>query len=669
MTFVRRPIRGQSLALALFFSLIPSLGMARETLTMEPFQGRKVRVDGSLGDWPAQFEKLDSTLSGQGVEASALVGYDDTSLYFALKTNSARIVRKAKPGPGQDHATLEIVFPGKHGEKGRAHSVDIYPGDPGKIAGAVLVDGKQLGSAEIVEFERDGGFDVEVRLPWSALPEAATLRVGLKGRISFHDASAPGKMVALVSTSPKGQLKPLVSLVEAGLIDTLVGDRGLRPVPAREAYGELTGGGSLERVALYNNILTIVGPDYRGGSEFFLSELDVNSAAQIQRLELFDFNRDGKDEIVIEKRLSPSSLEFRQVVSVLAVSSDGVPSQVFVAEVAIVTRAGKIENKVSLSKAKGEPSLLISQGSSSGFEFETFREPTLGEGIPSALLPWGPVEARRYTFRGQKFVVAEETPKKPLKGQTTRSTQKTTPKEQPAARGTPSSERAGAEVPAAPNVDRLYALYRKNRGPTLGPMRAEFWQDVAEDERTERVVWHDRELLVLGEGFQGGTKFAALTLPVKEAKDVISVSLLEATGDAKLDIVVHALLHAQTGEAPKKQAVVRQVLFIYRIESGRIAQTFAAEIGRTVGKRQILGAYRFHDVEGRLVLDLLRGRALGFTEDNYPFSEEPNPERSNHAKSGPEGPTGPPVWPLVLPWSGTAQRRFSFSAGEFRETT
>ena len=62
----------------------------------------------------------------QGVEASALVGYDDTSLYFALKTNSARIARKAKPGPGQDHATLEIAFPGKHGEKGRVHSVDWF---------------------------------------------------------------------------------------------------------------------------------------------------------------------------------------------------------------------------------------------------------------------------------------------------------------------------------------------------------------------------------------------------------------------------------------------------------------------------------------------------------------------------------------------------------------
>jgi hypothetical protein len=625
---------------------------------MEPFQGRKARIDGSLGEWPANFEKLDVSITGQGTEASALVGYDDTSLYFALKTNSKSITRKAKPGPGQDHATLEIVFPERSGESGRTHSIDVYPGDPGKVAALVLLDGKELRTAEVVEFERDDGFDLEARLPWSAFSESTTVRVGLKGRISFYEASVPGKMVAQVSTSQKGTSAPLLSEVEAGLVDILVGEKGLRARPAREAYGELTGGGSLERVALYGNILTIVGPDYRGGTEFYLSPLDVNSAEQVQRLELFDFNRDGKDEIVIEKRLSPSTTKYRQVVSVLEVSSEGVPSQIFLGEVGIVTDAGKIQNKVTLSGSNGESSLIIAQGAASGFEEQTFREPTLGDGIPSALLPWGPTSARRYTYRGQKLTLAEETPTKGYKNRAPEKGVSQRPKAAQTSAPAKSTRDPSAAV-TAPQLDRVYGLYKKSRGPGIGPVRAEFWQDVAEDERVERIVWQDRDLLVLGDGFQGGTKFAAATLPVKDAKDILNVSLLDVTGEGKLDLVVHAVLHAQAGDALKSQAVVRQVLFVYRVDSGLITQVFATEVGRALGKQQVLGAFRLLDVAGHPTIELLRGRALGFTEETYPFREEP----SQKAQSGAT------IRPLLLPWSTITRRRFSFSAGEFRETT
>jgi hypothetical protein len=656
MTISSRFIRSVPWALAALFALPTGHAEARQNLAMEPFQGRKIRIDGSLGDWPAHLDALDVKIQGSGVEASALVGYDDSNLYFALRTNTGSIVRQAKPGPGQDHATLELSVPAAQGEKARTHTVDFYPGDPGKLGGAVLVDGKTITSAEIVEFEKDQGFDLEARVPWSAIPGANRVRVGLRGRVSFFDATAPGKVTSALGTSSKGTLMPLTSSAETGLLDALVGEKGLRPIPAREAYGELTGGGTLERVALYGNFLTIVGPDYRGGQEFFAVALDVNSASQIQRLELFDLNQDGRDEIILEKRIAPSPSGYRQVVSVLEVSKDGVPAEIFLAEVAIVTEAGKIENELKLTRSGGKAALVIAQGKESGFEQGSFREPRLGEGIPSALLPWDPVESRRYVYRGKRLELEEETPSKtrgktkPVSRASTENVNHTAGARPSAAAGPPTQKPTGS------NLERLYALYKKSKS-SVGPIRGEFWEDVAEDERTERVVWQDRDLLVLGDGFQGGTKFAALTLPVKDPEDVLHVSLVEVTGDGKLDIVVHALLHAKAGDVSKNEPVVRQVVLLYSLQAGRLAPIFAAEVGRSLGKKQIVAGFRVLENNGRPVVELTPGRALGFTSKTYPFQEDPNPE----------APTGATIRPILLPWSATKSRRFAFSAGELRE--
>jgi hypothetical protein len=651
MTLAKRGSRKGLLALGLVTLLGASPAVARPNLAMEPFQGRKIRIDGSLGDWPAHLEKLDIQVQGTGSEASALLGYDNESLYFAIKANSKDIVRKSKPGPGQDHATVELLVPGGPGAKSYPLTLEFYPGDPGKLEGAILVNGKTVTEGEIVEFQKEDSFELEARVPWSALPGTHRVRTGLRGRISFFDAGPSAKITRVASTSDKGTLIPLTSFAETGLIEVLVGEKGLRPTPAREAYGELTGQGTLERVALYGNLLTIVGPDYRGGQEFFASPLDVSEPSQVVRLELFDFNRDGKDEIVIEKRISPSSTDYRQVVSVLEVSSDGVPSEIFLAEVALVTKSGKVQNELTLSRKEKEPALIVAQGKHSGFEEETFREPRLGEGIPSAILPWEPIQSRRYVYRGHRLELALEVPAP------SRSVKGAKPKSEKAdPRPTSVSSAAGIAKAPSSNLDRLFALYKKSK-PNSGPIRVEIWEDVAEDERPERIVWQDKDIVVLGEGFQSGTKFAAVTLPVKESDDVLSVSLLEVTGDNKLDIVVHALIHAKAGDVSKSEAVVRQVILLYNLQGGRLVPIFSAEVGRALGNKQIVSGFRVFESGGSKALELASGRAIGFTAKTYPFPEDPNPEQ----------PKGATIRPILLPWGTTKSRRFTFSAGELRE--
>src|SRR6187431_1200890 len=63
---------------------------AEEYLSAEPMDGKKVRIDGMLRDWPGGFVKLrgQSKLGGE-----ALVGYDKEHLYLAASIEDSKIVR------------------------------------------------------------------------------------------------------------------------------------------------------------------------------------------------------------------------------------------------------------------------------------------------------------------------------------------------------------------------------------------------------------------------------------------------------------------------------------------------------------------------------------------------------------------------------------------------
>jgi len=621
-------------------------------LTLEPFQGKKVRIDGALGEWPAGFEVLGVRLEGSGADSSGLVGYDDSYLYVALKAKSASIVRRSSPGAGQDRLSLEVYFPPVPGRSAKTRRIDFYPGDPGKLKGLVALDGQVVSSAEIVEYAHDDGFDLEARLPWSALPEASRLRAGLRGRLSFYDATSPGKIGGAVSTSAKkdAAMPPLPLFAEAGLIDYLLSEGHRKITPDREAFAELTGRGTLEKVALYGNLLSIVGPDYRKGEEYYLSALDVDSAEQIKRLDLVDFNGDGKAEILIEKRLGSSKAKYRQVVQVLDLDAQGAPTSIFLAEVAIATEEGKIENKLTVSSGS-KPSLSIEQGKYSGFKPDTFREPSFAEGVPSAILPWSEVRARRYVYDNHGFSLSQETKGTPL----VKSDAPAKPSSSPSSSSGSSAvgRKSSATTAIAPaDLTRLYDSYKKARGGKLGAIFAESWVDVAEDARPERVLVQDRDLLVLGEGFLGGKGYAYSQLPVKEPRDILSMTPMELTGDEKREIVIHVQLRAQTGEKPKGQEVVRQVVFVYGIQGGKITRLFAAEVGRSLEGQQVLGTFRVDKSSGGPRLELGSGRALGFTKKTYPFPQE-------EAANG--------IEPLLLPWGPVRQKRFSFNGGSFQE--
>lgn len=630
------------------FSL-PALAGGR-TIVAEPMQDEKVRIDGDLREWPNKMTELGDTLSGSGgadPRAAVTIGYDEASLFVVLKIFDKRIVRSAAAGANEDHATLSLAFP--RGRDFDTYEVELYPGNPGKVPGVIKLKGTVLSGAKIVEAPSEGGLHVEAQIPWSAFPDAGKVRVGMRAAVTYTDADASGSISGVISTASgrSGRaLPPLLLEAEEGLDSQLLKPKGLSN-PSREAFGNVWGDPMIERVAVFGSSLAIVGPHYRDGKEFYFADLGVKDGSMVTRLALVDFDGDGRDEIVVQKRIGASD-KYREILTVTKVGNDGTPFQAFAQEVGIKTPDGKIENRVSIKSNTIE----VAQGDSDGFEPASYAEVTPSD-MGSALLPWESVGSRTFKWVGKGFEQAEQTPFTPKAGAAPKSAKS-------AKKGAKSAAPRGDEPPAPPAprapssdelLDRVYALYRKDRGVGGGKPSFDFVTDVAGDRGTERVLVHGKDLVVFGKGFRQGLSYAFITVGVTDPKDIVDVTARDLTGDGKAEIIVRAVLHAKASKALGGDMVERRALMVYGIKDEALARVFAAETSRAVGDNEILGAVAFEPGKRGMDIELRPARALGWTEKSYPFP--------------PDTTTAGGLEPLLLPWGDAGKRRYRWDGSAY----
>src|SRR6188768_881026 len=217
---MKRLLSRLPLALALLLTLATAAaGAANRSISAEPVDDVKIRIDGDLREWPNKMTDLGDTLegkpSGGDPRVAATVAYDENSLYVVLKVFDQKIVRTTAAGASEDHATLFLNFP-----KGQTYSVELYPGQPGKVAGSIKVKGAPVAQSKIVEAPTDKGLSVEAQIPWTAFPEAARTRVGLRATITYTDADASGNVKAVIGTSQTRSgsgMPPLLMANEQGL--------------------------------------------------------------------------------------------------------------------------------------------------------------------------------------------------------------------------------------------------------------------------------------------------------------------------------------------------------------------------------------------------------------------------------------------------------------------
>lgn len=629
---------------ALLVSTLPALAGGR-MIEAEPMEGEKVRIDGDLREWPNKMVELGDTLSGTGggdPRAATTIGYDDANLYVVLKIWDKKIVRTAAAGAGEDHATLTLAFP--RGRDFETYELELYPGNPGKVAGAVKLRGSVVSGAKIVEAPSPGGLYVEAQIPWSAFADANKTRVGLRASVTYTDADAPGSISGVISTAPgrSGKaLPPFMLEAENGLERNLLRAKNIVGA-SREVYGNVSGDAMVERVAVFGDSLAIVGPHYRGGKEFYFADLGVKDGSMVTRLELVDFDGDGRDEIVVQKRVGATD-KYREVLTVTKVGNDDTPFQAFAHEVGIKTSEGKIQNRVSLKGGVIE----ISQGESEGFEPGSYSEVTPSD-MGATILPWENVGSRTFKWQGKSFEQSGETAGS---GKGVSSTAKKPKKAAVAA----SDEPPAPPPPRAPTsdelLDRVYALYKKDRGVGGGKPSFDFVTDVAGDRGPERVLMHGKDLVVFGKGFRQGSSYAFITVGVTDPKDIVDVTARDITGDGKAEILVRAVLHAKASKALGGDVVERRALMVYGINGDALTRVFAAETSRAVGDNEILGAVAFQPGKRGLEIELRPARAIGWTEKSYPFP--------------PDTTTAGGLEPLLLPWGDAGKRRYTWNGSAY----
>jgi len=620
-------------------------GTAQGDTPVEVFEraGATLLLDGLVRDWQG-FGALRAVDEGSSVVSGApawrnaddasfgfALASDDTYLWIAAEIRDDRIQRTRAHRATEDALVISLAA-GPAGTQLLAYDVALYPGEPGSFPGAVRFRGRSgdVTGASVVESATGSGFVLEARIPWGSLPGLVAARSTLRARVAYHDSDdSPGRVDSIVATG-RGDaqnanlLAFTVNASAAGagapdLLERFQRDRSLvGATPRLDRRVDFAGDGQPERVVVFPRHLVVYGPGVAGGSSYAYVELPGGADVTLLDARVRDVTGDGRAEVLVRQRV-PTGEYSREVLSVFMANDDGTPRRVFAHELAREGGANRVTNLLADEAGGG---LRVSLGSAVGWTASNY--PTAAEaGVMPPLVPWGPDRVRVYTYnvasRGFQALRSEANP---LAGASVPSTG-------------PQPTTALPRSLAAPDVPALLRLYRTQTG--LGaeapPNFAEVG-DVAEDATPEQVHIYGRTLVVVGAAFLGGRNYYQLGLPLQDGDAVLSLRLVDLTGDSKAEAVLRVRRAATSqirGETVPSQ---REMLLVYRFGTQR-GRLFAGEVGRRVGAQSISNVVRLPGEgasPGTIVHDA--GSATGWTAENYPFHDTP-----------PQG-----HFPLRLPW-------------------
>lgn len=601
-------------------------GTALRASLLEP---KAIKLDGLLKEW-APLSGMPYALKGRAskpdAEGRAAVAYDAANLYVAAEVTDDTL------RAGADHIELVLGFPG-----GTVQEVELFPGDPGKSPGSArLKDGGAIAGARVIEAPISGGWSLEASIPWSAFPLAKSVRVGLRGALFFHDADGAAAIKNQLGTAPSAaypSLPPISTETEQALADGLVKDRSLKGAPRFNLLADVAGDSMKERVLVYDRYLVVLGSSFRKGTEYYYSDLGVDpDKGMLPSFELRDLTGDGQSELILRKRIGTPT-RYREQLQVLHFGNGDVPLPIFQHEIGVTTEAGSLTNEVSFLPDGAKTAIKITPGTARGFTVDNYREPTESSFDP-VLLPWGAIASQTYKLSGKDFSRSAEEKQ---------AAQEKTPDKAPP----PSASLPKAPPPpsASELLEKVYDLYKRDRGASGRP-RFDLAVDVTADKQAERVLLHDRDLVMFGKGYKNGTGYTFLTLTQFAAgADILDLGARDLTGDGKAEIIVKGLLHTA---APREigGTIDREVVLVYQVNGDTLKRVFAAEIGRSLGGKRVQGTLRLLP-DG---IELAPGKATEWTESSYPFGQDTS---------------GGGFEPLLLPWGGSKAVRYRWSGTGF----
>lgn len=604
-------------------------------LRLEPVAPGQIRVDGDVGEWRgARFAELGDA---QGSSLQYALGYDASALYVAARVHDDELVRSARPGTREDAIVLTLAMPrggGRHvrsevwlfaGEMGRSRasaSVAAAGAKPARDAAIQVVEGP---------LEDGAGYVVEARVPWKSVAHGAEHQLG-RGAIALHDVDGKvGARAHVVSSSKKRSARALPPLsVQGGangaLLDFLR-DKGIPPTAVRhDLYGDVFGDGRLERVVLAGSFAVVVGPDIQGGGGFHYMDLPVMGAGDVVAAALRALRGTGKAQLTVRLK-QQNGLGKREIFQVWALDTPQA-RRIFALELAKQTADGSVAARMTIGKPKGgkPPAIDVRIGEADGLGPDNFRDRSVS-GVEPILLPWGPVARRVYRWDGSRFAIEREEDN--ADAHTPRSVQAAKP-----ARPADDGAARIATHKKPPGMDQLVAAFRRAQGiPDADAPRFVRHVNVAEDARHESLMLFGAHLLVVGEGYRGGSGYFYFQLPVQDAADIQRLFTGDVTGDGRREVFVR---HEQ-----RIGDVQREILLGYTFgDDGGMQQILAVEVRRARGDDAIGNVVELVPQRGHWALRIEPGRARGWDRDSYPFVAD----------------AGDGYGALLLPWSDTTAR-------------
>lgn len=591
-----------------------------------------VRIDGVAKEWTNTWRATDYTLSGSrsgpsDADARVVLATDKDNIYVGAEVRDDRVV------PDADHLELLIGFSG-----GSLRSVKLYPGVAGKSRARAIAGGGAVRGAKVVEAPAADGYSLEAQIPWSTFPDAKTARVGMRGAVLLHDADQGKQAHVVLATAGARDWAGLPAIMidpEIGLATGLLTQQRIRTEPAFNLIGNVFGDAMKERVLIYGRYLVVLGPSYRSGAEYFFREIGVDaSTGGLPRCDLQDLTGDGLADLVLRKSFSQGgyTVELLEVLS-YATGGDS-PERIFAHEVSWRTPQGTIAGTAKITGNR----IVLESGGANGASAKAFRPPFKTDAEPM-LFPWGPVSSRTFQLREGRATKVTET------ASGGGATQPAQPSTAPAHAGSG----GGDEVPAnmEQRLAKVYEQYQRERGVSGAP-RFKVTANLVGDAAAERAVVHDRDLVVFGPGFRDGAGYAVVTLaPFATSRDIASLRAQDVTGTGKSSLLVEGSMRAQAPADAGGGEVVRRVLLVYALDKSSLRRVFAAELERSIGSNKVVGGIEL----GRGQIVLRPGKAVGFTEQTYPFAQDVG------SAGGFE--------PLLLPWSGAKPVRYTYDGERF----
>jgi hypothetical protein len=606
----------------------------------------RVVLDGVLREWSNNLTALDDRAQVERGAAQwrgpddASVGFavarDDTSLWFVAEVRDDRVVRSRQHRAADD--TLSLTLAANAGGRWITHAIEVQPGEPGAYAGVVRFEGgAAIPGAQVVEAPlASGGFTVEVKIPWAALPGVRDNLDGLRARVAYSDADVEARpaIESVLSNGPGDarhpESLPLSSAAAsraASAVDLyarFVNDRGLAGVsPLLDRRINVAGGNAPERVVVFPRYAMAYGPDIAAGQSYVFIEFPARGADDVIESSARDVTGDGLAEVLLRLR-TPTGEFDREVLHVYQIDATGALQRVFVHELARVSGANRVADQVAYESGGR---IRVGGATATGFTRETY--PAAAEaGVEPTLTPWGTDRARFYRWdtAARRFVFERA---EPNPAAVTATTPSATP-------GT-TTQPGAAVVQPAPDVEAVLRLFRQ-RENLAADARPAFREagDAEGDATPEQFYVYGRFLVVVGPRFMGGTSYYSMSLPVNPGDDVAGLQLADVTDDGHVEAIVRVRRRATTQVRGAQVATEREMVFVYSIEQPHRGRVFGAELVRRAGRESIVNELVLPRGRRGNQIAIEARNPVGWTRETYPFNDQ-----------APQG-----YEPLLLPWAG-----------------